>query len=34
LAARILEALRQIDWEQELTDLLRTELEKITNIDL
>ena len=33
LAARILEALRQIDWEQELTDLLRTELEKITNID-
>lgn len=33
LATRLLLALRQINWEEELTGLLRTELEKITNID-
>ncbi len=33
LADKIIEALKDVDWEGELTDLLKTELEKITNID-
>jgi hypothetical protein len=30
---KIFEALKNIDWEGKLTELLRAELEKITNID-
>jgi hypothetical protein len=33
LAEKIFEALKDIDWEGKLTELLRAELEKITNID-
>lgn len=33
LAEKIFEALKNIDWEGKLTELLRAELEKITNID-
>ena len=33
LAEEILNALKQVDWEGRLTELLRVELEKLTNID-
>jgi hypothetical protein len=33
VSARIIMALQSVDWEGELTQLLKTELEKITNID-
>jgi hypothetical protein len=33
VSARIITALQSVDWEGELTQLLKTELEKITNID-
>jgi hypothetical protein len=33
MAEKIFEALKDIDWEGKLTELLRVELEKITNID-
>ena len=33
LAGKIIEALQTVDWEGKLTELLKTELEKITNID-
>jgi hypothetical protein len=33
MAEKIFEALKNIDWEGKLTELLRVELEKITNID-
>jgi hypothetical protein len=33
MAEKIFEALKNIDWEGKLTELLRAELEKITNID-
>jgi hypothetical protein len=33
MAEKIFEALKDIDWEGKLTELLRAELEKITNID-